>query len=277
MRIKEYKEKPIDITELLIKFKEKYRNVYMQTIDDQVYFYRSINRNEYRSLFENDKLSDLDKEDIVCNMCILYPENIDLENCEAGLPSKLYSLIIDNSFLSKDGRNRVMDYYRADMGNVDAQITCIIHEAFQNIDIEEIESWDMEKTLKYVSRAEWILHNIRGVPIDNKDNNRALDSQPDVVVNKDPYKYDLPKTEDTKETEEIKQETTTTHRNTKKTKLTEEKLRELEEKFPDIDWRHDSGNEGIKAFESQETVSQESYALQPRNKFRRKLDPGFNK
>ena len=32
-------------------------------------------------------------------------------------------------------------------------------------DIEIVEQWDVEKTMKYLSRAEWTLHNLRGIPL----------------------------------------------------------------------------------------------------------------
>lgn len=50
------------------------------------------------------------------------------------------------------------------MYDLDNQITAIIAEAF-NLDIEIVEQWDVEKTMKYLSRAEWTLHNLRGIPL----------------------------------------------------------------------------------------------------------------
>ena len=49
------------------------------------------------------------------------------------------------------------------MYDLDNQITCMIHEVFPQFDIEEIEAWDVDQTTKYLSRAEWTLHQLRGL------------------------------------------------------------------------------------------------------------------
>ena len=38
------------------------------------------------------------------------------------------------------------------------------------ITLEEIENWDVATAAKYLSRAEWILHNINGVPFKDEGN-----------------------------------------------------------------------------------------------------------
>ena len=48
---------------------------------------------------------------------------------------------------------------------------------FLNIDIEEIESWQMAKTAKYLSRAEWKLNVLRQIPIDYETSNKMLENE----------------------------------------------------------------------------------------------------
>ena len=50
------------------------------------------------------------------------------------------------------------------MQNVDRQISCIIHEAFPEYDIEDIDNWNMLRTTDFLIRSEWILRTIQGKP-----------------------------------------------------------------------------------------------------------------
>lgn len=156
----------VDYTRLYIDFCEKYRNVFMVEINKQMYIYRSLGRNEYREILEDRRFDDITKEEIICTQCLLYPdpETYSWDDKEAGIPTELMKAILTDSYLDDTSRRRSLhDFYRAEMYDLDNQITCIINEAFPNIDIEEIESWDVDKTTKYLSRAEWKLHNMRGL------------------------------------------------------------------------------------------------------------------
>lgn len=167
----------IDYMALIDDLQEKHGNVYWNTIDGQVYIYRPLGRLEYRELIASD-ISDLEKEDAVCETCILHPANLDLDDCPAGLPSQLFKLILKNSFLdSIESKKIVIAYHRSEMQQFDNQVTCIINEAFPNLDIEEIENWDMAKTAKYLSRAEWKLNVLRQIPIDYEISDQLMEQE----------------------------------------------------------------------------------------------------
>lgn len=275
MRIVDYHKKPIDLTELLIKFREKHRNVYMYQSGENVFFYRPLSRAEYKTLFANENINELDREDVIVNTCLLYPEDFDMDDCEAGLVTNIAEQIMKNSFLTADAQNRILNYYRSDMADVDNQITCIIHEAFPMIDIETMENWGVEQTLKYYSRAEWILHNIRGVPYREGDEaHNAFANKPDPEMPKDPLEYNLPKrkVQEEEPKEEIKKnsskkETKRNHRGGKKNKLTPEKLAELKKKYPTINWEADNGLDGTDGLTKQPEIDTTTApALRPRKR-----------
>ncbi len=160
-------QKPVDITKLYIDFSNKYRNVFIVQIQGETYIYRALGRGEYKEIMQDKRFDDLAKEEIVCDQCLLYPDpdTIDWDKIEAGVPTELYKAILTDSYLDDIVRRRSLhDYYRSEMYDLDNQITCIIQEAFPNLELEEIESWDVDKTTKYLSRAEWKLHNLRGLP-----------------------------------------------------------------------------------------------------------------
>lgn len=169
---------PIDITSLFLRFSDEYRNVFILQLENNVMIYRSIGRKAYKDILLNKELTDLQKEEVICRECLLYPnpDTFDWENCDAGIPTQLRKAILKNSYLeSIEDRELLKKYYRSEMYDLDNQITCMINEAFPNIDIEEIENWDVEKTTKYFTRAEWKLHNLRGISFIDPEEEQKID------------------------------------------------------------------------------------------------------
>ena len=123
----------------------KHGTIYFADINDEAYIYKPLSRKDYKEIVEDE----------VCERTILWPENIDFDEVDAGVPTELYKQILTNSFLdSMDSVVSLIDVYREELETVDTQMSCIISEAFPNYDIEEIESWDMIKFCKIFSRAE---------------------------------------------------------------------------------------------------------------------------
>ena len=169
---------PIDITSLFLRFSDEYRNVFILQLENNVMIYRSIGRKAYKDILLHKELTDLQKEEVICRECLLYPnpDTFDWENCDAGIPTQLRKAILKNSYLeSIEDRELLKKYYRSEMYDLDNQITCMINEAFPNIDIEEIENWDVEKTIKYFTRAEWKLHNLRGISFIDPEEEQKID------------------------------------------------------------------------------------------------------
>ena len=141
---------------------------------------------------------------------------------------------MENSYLSDiETRVAIMDYFRSEMFDFQEQVTCIINEAFPQYDIEEIENWGIERTAKYLSRAEWKLQNLRGLTM----NEELMHNMQQAAVNN--VQNEREETSPSKS--EAKQE-----KSSGKQRMTPEKLAELKAKFPEIDWDADViANEGI--------------------------------
>ena len=233
-----------DLTKIFLTLKDRYRNVFMERIGDQVFFYRSIGRKEYRLIIEDPDLNDLQKENVMCDVCVLWPENYDWNDCDAGIPGKLVETIRKNSFLdSVESRQTLLSYYRSEMYDLDNQITCMIHEAFPQFDIEEIEAWDVDQTTKYLSRAEWILHQLRGLQYVEPQGEFAGTGTSSQPVSQ-PQSQTQPVTEKPRPKKD-------------KPKLTPDKIRELEEfakKFPEF--AHDDAMvQGIDGLEQEDVTN----------------------
>lgn len=215
----------VDIAQIIAELESQYRSIFWTTLEGEMYIYKPLGRKDYREIISNEEMTNEDKKDAIINKCMLYPEDFDLDDLVAGLVDVLFQKIIDVSYLdSEESRVGVIEYYRQDMYSLDNQITCIINEAFPNYDIEEIENWDLERTAKYLSRAEYKLQNFRGFEF-----NEAYFNINQGEIEEEPQ-------EEIEQVIEQKNEDTI---KTKKQKMTPEKLRELQAKFPEIDWAND--------------------------------------
>ena len=154
----------LDFDNLVKDLIAQYGTIFFANIDNNFFIYKPLSRKDYKAIVESNELTNIEKEDEVCAMTILWPEDIDWDDIEAGIPSKLYEEILKNSFLdSPESIAHLIDIYREELETLDTQMSCIISEAFPNYDIEEIENWDMIKFCKIFSRAEWKLKNLRNL------------------------------------------------------------------------------------------------------------------
>ena len=214
----------VDVIQKLRELEEQYRSIYWTHIEGDLYIYKPIGRKDYREIVGSE-MSIEDKKDELIKKCILFPEDFDIDDMVAGMIDVLFEKIIDISYLdSEESRAGVIEYYRQEMYNLDNQITCIINEAFPQFDIEDIENWDVEKTAKYLSRAEWKLQNFRGFQFNEE------------------Y-FDYGQAYSQVEQEEVQEQQVDTNEDANKPtkeKLTPEKLRQLKAQFPEIDWENDA-------------------------------------
>lgn len=240
-----------DFMLLINNLQDQYGEVYWNNIDNQMFVYRALGRLEYKEILSSE-ISDIEKEDVVCQACLLYPENYNFDDCAAGIPTQLFKLILKNSFLdSIDSKKLIIAYHRAEMEQFDNQITCIINEAFPNFDIEEIENWDMSKTAKYLSRAEWKLNVLRQIPVDYEISDRLMENEWNIQhISKEQLEeikkqnannnQPLQETSNNEKDKNFKVETLEERQSRMKNegpkKKSPEELARLKKAFPDIDW-----------------------------------------
>lgn len=250
-----------DILELVLKFKQKYRNVFIYQADEKIFIYRALSRKEYKDILKDSHFNDFEKEEIICDTCLLYPDSssFNWDTVDAGIPTELMKQIRKNSYLDgKQSRQNLVDYYRSEMYDLDNQIVCIINEAFPQYDIEDIEDWEMDKMIKYLSRAEWKLTNLRGLQFKEPDGSFYDDEEESQNVYQEQEEVIVPKTE-----EIGVDEGKTIRGGSRANKLTPEKIREREEflkKFPQF--ANDDGMRGIEGL-AQSNVDVTSPALRP--------------
>lgn len=171
MKISAQKQKPSvkDFDELIKGFLDKHGNIFFSDIGGETFIYKPLGRKAYKDIVNNLNITDLDKEDLICEETIIWPYDYDADNYDAGVPSKLYEEILTNSFLSStEDMVYLLEACREETEQLDVQMSCIISEAFPVYDIEEIEAWDMIKFCRIFSKAEWKLKNMRSLEM-NED------------------------------------------------------------------------------------------------------------
>lgn len=253
MKLKHEVNNTIDLSELLEKLKGSYKNLYIFQFENQVFVYHSIGRKDYKNLVLDKSLSEAEKEEMLCKICTLFPVEYNFSDCEeAGLPTRLAEEIVKNSYLTSDDRSRVLAYYREEMEDTDNQINGIIMSAFPTLDLEEVENWDVATAAKYLSRAEWMLHNINGVPFKEQQGYVSTEEITDETIAGGMLKSSSSKK---------------AVANNGQVKLTAQKLAELKAKYPAIDWEHDAvAMYGIEGIINQPGVDTSAPGLRPRYK-----------
>ena len=153
------------------QWKDKYGEVYVTDIEGMAFVWRTLTRNEFKkaqTYFDDD----FDRTEFVCRMCVLDPIVDDYANqIYAGIPEVIAQNILDKSGFSSDSRmfDELMHKYDSEMQSMENQLSCVIKEVFQDISIEEIEDWTLDKTMWHFSRAKWILSTLRGVTLQKED------------------------------------------------------------------------------------------------------------
>jgi hypothetical protein len=154
----------MNLQDLIQQWKQMYEAVYSITILNQDFIFRVIGREEYKAILEQD-LSIGQFQEEICRVAVLYPQDFDYREGLAGIAETLSNAILEMSGLHQGQAKALLDQYRDEMMIFDYQVDCIIHEAFPQYSIEEIQNWSVKKMMYYLSRAEWILKNLRGVPL----------------------------------------------------------------------------------------------------------------
>ena len=170
-------------------WKEKYWDIYYIEICEEQFLFREISCHEYRTgirVFDQDTVS---LEEYICKVCVLEPPDYDFAGCTAGIPTVLSNIILNESGFGEPIKpNRLNDYmekFRADMQLVNNQMSCVIKEAFPNFSLEEIENWPMQKIAWYFSRAEFILHEFRGISLIPNDAQPQQKPKPGPAIQKE--------------------------------------------------------------------------------------------
>jgi hypothetical protein len=165
---------------LVESYKDKYDFIYMTDMTDVCgvqFVWREVTRREFKKLLQYYP-DPYEREEVLCKLCVVEPEDYDYRNCEAGIPFTLASQILYESGFSPNGQkvNDLIAQYTDEMQSFEAKADAVITEAFPLISVDEIQDWSTEKIIKYFTLAQYKLSNYRGIMFEAvEDDGKVLD------------------------------------------------------------------------------------------------------
>ena len=93
------KKQTVDLDLLIEEAFQQYDAVFFSEIEGILFVYRPLGRKEYKDIYNNVNMSELDKQDAICKTVLIYPTDFDFDDCDAGIPDKLFEDVLDKSCL----------------------------------------------------------------------------------------------------------------------------------------------------------------------------------
>lgn len=157
------------LRQFILKAKAQYGEVYSIIIEDEEYIFRLLTRKEYAELVFLSDDKDISYE-IICKICIINPKEIDYKNIGGGIAANIAEKILDESGFGKTQKaNDYFKYYRRQMETFEKQAEAMVQAVFTHLSEEDMMEWNVSKFMRNAAKAEWILKNIMGHPIEFKD------------------------------------------------------------------------------------------------------------
>jgi hypothetical protein len=156
--------------DLLIKeARVKYGEVFLVEVEDDIYLFRLLTRQEYKEILQIADDKDM-AEELVCQVAVLYPKDINFAQEKAGIPALLAPHIVNESgFGTLQKSHYYFSKYKEEMNKFEMQAEATIQAAFPMITEEEMQTWTVNKFMRMLAKAEWVLNNIKGYDIAFKD------------------------------------------------------------------------------------------------------------
>ena len=149
------------------KLKDKYGDIFYSNIMGYEFIWRELTNKEFRFLnnLDPDVVSGEEKEEIILEYCVVYPEDINIDEILGGIPSKLVEHILTVSGLYPEQAEEMLSLHRQEMQDFESQMEAVVIMAFPSLSLEDIESWSSAKLIKYFTRAEFLLTNLQGLDV----------------------------------------------------------------------------------------------------------------
>jgi hypothetical protein len=160
-------DEDLDIT--IGKARIEHEEVFLMEIEDEGFVFRTLTRKEYDDILKITE--DIESQEvIICNIGTIYPKKFDFESAPPGYVSRLSLEIINQSgFGTVQKSHEYFDEYKRLMGGFELQAEAAIQAAFPGIKEEEMRNWTVNKLMRMLAKAEWVLNNIHGYPIEFQD------------------------------------------------------------------------------------------------------------
>ena len=146
------------------KLLEKYKNVFICELGEEVYIYKLLTKLEYDILTSQIE-DELDLQDAVVENCVLYPEDLIAEDMLPGEVYQLSSEIVNQSCVLPEDRLLMLEIFSAETAQLDNVMCSLILRAFPAYKWEELENMTYPELYKMYCRAEWHIINVLQEPL----------------------------------------------------------------------------------------------------------------
>lgn len=244
------------------KLIKEYKVVQVHVIDDEIYMYKLLSKLEYETITSQIE-DELDLQDAIVQNCVLYPEDLKIDDMLPGDVFELAQEIVQQSCVLPEDRLLMLEVFSAEMTQLDNVMICLIMRAFPAYKLEELESMSYPELYKLYTRAEWFLINVLQEPLEFSAVNSIKEALYGTQESKHSDYYNNGHDEDEEEQQPVEEEqpqgkymgrnlnevmAEINNSGSKRKPMTEEQQRELEkfkQQFPDIDMAQDAMYTGL--------------------------------
>ena len=244
------------------KLIKEYKVVQVHVIDDEIYMYKLLSKLEYETITSQIE-DELDLQDAIVQNCVLYPEDLKIDDMLPGHVFELAQEIVQQSCVLPEDRLLMLEVFSAEMTQLDNVMICLIMRAFPAYKLEELESMSYPELYKLYTRAEWFLINVLQEPLEFSAVNSIKEALYGTQENKHSDYYNNGHDENEEEQQPVEEEqpqgkymgrnlnevmAEINNSGSKRKPMTEEQQRELEkfkQQFPDIDMAQDAMYTGL--------------------------------
>lgn len=163
-------EEEVAFKEQLRIWHEIHGHIFMTEINEVIFFFRALTKKEME-IAQTVYKDDYERTEYICKACVIEPLIDDYSlDIFAGIPEILCRVILEESGYTDAQKVKIMiAKWEKYMENVENQLPLVIKEAFQEIPLNEIESWPMSKMTEHYVKAKWVLENLRGLQLVSQD------------------------------------------------------------------------------------------------------------
>lgn len=158
-----------DLDLVIKQAKVQFGEVFLVEVEEDNYLFRTLTRSEYQEILQVSDDKDM-AEELICQLAVIYPAGLNFATGDAGLPSLIAPSVVNESGFGEMNKSHMYFHmYRQRMDSFEMQAEAAIQAAFPNITEEEMQTWTVEKLMRTLAKAEWILKNVKGYPIEFQD------------------------------------------------------------------------------------------------------------
>lgn len=143
---------------------EKYKSVYVVEVGDEIYMYRLLSKMMYELICAQIE-DDMELQDEIIRKCVLYPEDLDIDEMFSEDVAELAQIIVSQSCVLPEDRIKALEVFSAEMNQIDNVMACLIMKAFPAYKLSDLEEMEFPEFYRLYTRAEWFITTIQQEPL----------------------------------------------------------------------------------------------------------------